>query len=90
MRLISRRGHQWAAIGADAECLWCGDPFIAYTPAPFCCTEHRLAWNDRRRPRRPGVMSTEVAREIVERFVRVNAEIEAVQAAQVEPLRRRL
>jgi hypothetical protein len=62
----SRRGHSWCAIGADVECLWCGESYIAFNSAPFCTTAHRLLWNQRRKPRRPGMLSLEQEQEVLE------------------------
>jgi hypothetical protein len=66
MRLeVNRRGHRWCAIGADVECLWCGAGFIAYNSAPFCCAQHRLLWNQRRKPRRPTMVTLEKEQEVM-------------------------
>ena len=103
MRLeVNRRGHRWCAIGADVECLWCGKTFVSFNSAPFCTTEHRLLWNDRRRPRRPGVPTPEQqeaamrvvmaglgVREVEQRVARLNDAMQAHAPAQ-EPFRRRL
>jgi hypothetical protein len=71
MRLeMNRRGHRWVPIGADVECLWCGDPFVAFNSAPFCCTDHRRLWNDRRKPRRPVVLSSPEQQEAVMQIIR--------------------
>jgi hypothetical protein len=81
-------------------CPWCNEDF---TPSrewqDFCCTKHQQAWH--RHQRKLGdVQAAEAARangrpkaarEIVDRFTRVNAEIETAQApAQFERLHRRL
>ena len=66
MRLeVNRRGHRWCAIGADVECFWCEETFIAYNSAPFCCSEHRRLWNEKRKPRRPTMATPEQEQEMM-------------------------
>jgi hypothetical protein len=82
-------------------CPWCNQYF---TPSrdwqEFCCTDHRQRWHRHQRKlcevrvaeaaRANG--RPNAAREIVDRFARLNAEIETAQAPaqSAEPFRRRL